>query len=679
MNIDVPKDKSGKKFAPKAPARRPGGASTSHTASARSTADRQKQAKTVQPPLTQPARTAAPGLAPKAAYHEPSHIREASVEARPSPPPTETAALINSPIQKPVIPASASTTQVQRSKSPYNTIELQNDEKLQKEKITSAKEQLHLTPSQPSESSTQKGIEVRESSTGHANTGSAEAINAPKQISTEVYKDTTTSFLRAAKRRRIEIEIAEESPQDSETQSPSQNLEIEPQPPARKEADTPIVQPSQLEQPTTRPTKKTLTSRNQERIDQLAADVVADAVRPGKRKRKPPKKKTSAIGGSTTTETENEARENGTEPEAPTKEKPKRKRVTKRKTQNSQKSSKELAQEIVDEATEDTRKSKRTQRHRRALTPENAESIEIVPGQVKMSDLCKDLRLGKKSKREAELQKMDLDTWNNIVKDRQEQTARQEAGEDPPPETVDERLARIEAERTNHAPRMRIINGEIVVDDMSLQIDRHAEADAAAGEMEEVEENQLTRRVNSGSFMKRERTQAWDQDSTDLFYKGLQMFGTDFMMISKMFPDRTRRQIKLKYNKEEREDPIRIKECEANRIPVNMEEFAELSGIIYEDVEVHEREMEEDRRKLEEEMAREKELQEELQRNRDAELEASGAIEGQENEDSEIAGGKGGKKSKKNKKNKGKKAPSGEVEVLGTIEEVGQLMGGDDE
>lgn len=53
----------------------------------------------------------------------------------------------------------------------------------------------------------------------------------------------------------------------------------------------------------------------------------------------------------------------------------------------------------------------------------------------------------------------------------------------------------------------------------------------------------------------------WNKDSTDLFYQGLKSFGTDFQMISRMFPGSTRRSIKLKFTREERENPGAVKEA----------------------------------------------------------------------------------------------------------------------
>ena len=329
---------------------------------------------------------------------------------------------------------------------------------------------------------------------------------------------------------------------------------------------------------------------------------------------------------------------------------------------------------------------------RRVPTPQNAEIVEIAPGLVKMADLCKDLRTGKKSKRETALQELD---WTEVVRKQRERKRAVAAGEMPPPETVDEMLERVGRERERDqemaqaVPKTIIVNGEIQLDQSSLQIDRHANAQAerAAEQMEVVDESELTRRVTAGSWLKREKTESWDEENTDLFYDGLRMFGTDFEMISKMFPGRTRRAIKLKFCKEERLDMERIKETLlGGRIPVDMARFEKLSNTIYKDPKELEREMAEDRKRLEEEQAKEKEAMDEALAQRAAEAAAEGAAVGNDSsakenefgglvEGSAPAKGKMGRKARvKKKAGRNKKSVGGEVEVLGPLDGTAQQL-----
>ncbi|KZV13832.1 transcription factor TFIIIB component B''-like [Dorcoceras hygrometricum] len=57
----------------------------------------------------------------------------------------------------------------------------------------------------------------------------------------------------------------------------------------------------------------------------------------------------------------------------------------------------------------------------------------------------------------------------------------------------------------------------------------------------------------------------WSKQDTELFYEGVRQFGTDLSLIQQLFPGRTRRQVKLKYKKEEREQPLRLSDALTNR------------------------------------------------------------------------------------------------------------------
>lgn len=112
----------------------------------------------------------------------------------------------------------------------------------------------------------------------------------------------------------------------------------------------------------------------------------------------------------------------------------------------------------------------------------------------------------------------------------------------------------------------------------SLQIDR-AQRDAAASAMtvEYIEENPLERHVNSRSYSRHVSTIKWDDPSTELFYEGLSQWGTDFDMISRMFPTRTRKQIKNKYTLEERKHPELIRKALILKKPVDMQKYSRLT------------------------------------------------------------------------------------------------------
>ncbi|KAH0804766.1 transcription factor TFIIIB component [Histomonas meleagridis] len=82
-------------------------------------------------------------------------------------------------------------------------------------------------------------------------------------------------------------------------------------------------------------------------------------------------------------------------------------------------------------------------------------------------------------------------------------------------------------------------------------------------------------------FGTRERqvTQRWTEEETDLFYRVLAMCGTDFSMISKFFPDRSRKMIVNKFHREEAKNKEKILECISKHDPLDLNMYASIVGI----------------------------------------------------------------------------------------------------
>ncbi|XP_078439521.1 homeodomain-like superfamily protein isoform X2 [Wolffia australiana] len=72
-------------------------------------------------------------------------------------------------------------------------------------------------------------------------------------------------------------------------------------------------------------------------------------------------------------------------------------------------------------------------------------------------------------------------------------------------------------------------------------------------------------RLNYHTYMNKPRSERWSKMDTDLFYKAVRQFGTDFAMIQQLFPNRTRHQIKLKFKNEERKHPLQIADAVVHR------------------------------------------------------------------------------------------------------------------
>lgn len=306
------------------------------------------------------------------------------------------------------------------------------------------------------------------------------------------------------------------------------------------------------------------------------------------------------------------------------------------------------------------KKERKRRTRKRSPTPEGAEHVEITPTVVKMSDLCKDTRTGKRSKREIELRAHES-AESERKKAQQEEgrkdgtPVKQTPTEAAPKEDDNEGTPN---KNSQAGPVMRIVNGEIVLDTASLQVDRHADAERHGDELEDVVENSLTRKINQATYGKRSKTESWDEDMTELFYRGLRMFGTDFMVISKMFPGRSRRQIKLKFNNEERRDPQRIKDTLLGpRETIDINTYSEMTNTVYDDPRVIQQELDEEKRLIEEQHERDKKAQEDLLRNPDG-------LESTEAPDKTAAKGK-----RNNKKQAARDTGGGTEEVLGSIDD----------
>ncbi|KAK3302413.1 uncharacterized protein B0T15DRAFT_403637 [Chaetomium strumarium] len=134
----------------------------------------------------------------------------------------------------------------------------------------------------------------------------------------------------------------------------------------------------------------------------------------------------------------------------------------------------------------------------------------------------------------------------------------------------------------------QIINGEIVLDHRSLQVDRHARAREEAGLLLEVEENDFTHHTTTATYLRRNlKPQQWTDEETELFYQALSAFGTDFDTICRMFKGKTRKHIKLKFNREERLNPGRINAALVGQktVSIDMEHYQRATGQEYEPAE----------------------------------------------------------------------------------------------
>jgi len=80
------------------------------------------------------------------------------------------------------------------------------------------------------------------------------------------------------------------------------------------------------------------------------------------------------------------------------------------------------------------------------------------------------------------------------------------------------------------------------------------------------------------TYRTRTKNEKWNKDDTTKFYKNLSIYGCNFALLAALFKGRSRKQLKNKYKKEERENPKLIKNALTNRQPMelNIDEFEEI-------------------------------------------------------------------------------------------------------
>ncbi|KAI5181283.1 hypothetical protein NEOKW01_1502 [Nematocida sp. AWRm80] len=114
-----------------------------------------------------------------------------------------------------------------------------------------------------------------------------------------------------------------------------------------------------------------------------------------------------------------------------------------------------------------------------------------------------------------------------------------------------------------------VVDGQIVINDIK---DR---------------ETPIEDRVTSFSYGKSSTSRTrWTKEETLLFYQALSLCGTDFTLLEEIFTDKTRKQIKNKFSKEERTSPELIshaltqptKKFSKNNLDKLKQEYADLKS-----------------------------------------------------------------------------------------------------
>lgn len=272
-------------------------------------------------------------------------------------------------------------------------------------------------------------------------------------------------------------------------------------------------------------------------------------------------------------------------------------------------------------ADEDTAPAKK--RRKRLATPEDIEPKPIDSGATLMHELTKDVKVGRISEAETQLRTVD---WKQIRKDKlsKHQEAMQTLVEETRSGKIsarttqkDQKLLAGDEADSGPATRLKAVrqpNGALAFvtteegDDEDEDAenerrhedtatptvnDRDVTADTASASAppQVVLESKYTtapfntrtkihdRRRNNAEREIKYKTNPWTEEDTEAFYSALSMWGTDFSIINALFPARTRRQIKLKFVREERADPVRVNRALIQEtVPMDIGKFARMTG-----------------------------------------------------------------------------------------------------
>ncbi|EDO16728.1 hypothetical protein Kpol_1003p33 [Vanderwaltozyma polyspora DSM 70294] len=115
--------------------------------------------------------------------------------------------------------------------------------------------------------------------------------------------------------------------------------------------------------------------------------------------------------------------------------------------------------------------------------------------------------------------------------------------------------------------------GVMEVDELSTVVDRHKNASYENSQKVRVQENPFENLYNSATYGKNSYTDPWTNEELIKFYKALSMWGTDFNLISQLFPYRTRKQVKSKFINEEKRNPVIIELALRSRLPPDFDRY----------------------------------------------------------------------------------------------------------
>lgn len=218
--------------------------------------------------------------------------------------------------------------------------------------------------------------------------------------------------------------------------------------------------------------------------------------------------------------------------------------------------------------------------------------VDIDLEEVTMADLCKPtLRIGKVStnfelvreaeqqlkqkkaqrRRDRELARLEGISLEDAIQKNEEQRRGngddvEKQDEEPKPDSLFDE----EPQQAATSLQLTFTDGKIGFNEESAIVAK-PRADITSRSVEKS--NPFANPITSTTYSRRVFTDKWTSQELNQFYQALSMFGTDFSLISQLFPHRSRKQIKLKFNLEERRFPEVVELALRRKLPVDFEEY----------------------------------------------------------------------------------------------------------
>lgn len=140
---------------------------------------------------------------------------------------------------------------------------------------------------------------------------------------------------------------------------------------------------------------------------------------------------------------------------------------------------------------------------------------------------------------------------------------------------------------TAGGPVVQVVNGEIVLQESSMVVPgARRSVQEVEEEFEQVVEEEVQHSAVVGasynSFVSRRAPQHWNVAETKKFYNALRQVGPDFATMAAYFDNRTRKQLKRKYQIENTKNPhlIELSLSPQSQIPLGTNEMISSSGFM---------------------------------------------------------------------------------------------------